>query len=328
MLLSGEGIGMKTSTVIGLVTLAGAAGALIYLATRKNRPVQYESSAQQPFYTPWTFSLPQSSGSYIKTGSTQRTPAQNPTSGGNYVMADRQNQAAPAAPSFVDQVVKAFEPKAPVSLLRPESKGSTPTSSYVMADRRGRLVAPPEASTWIDSIIESFAPNKPVSLLRPESRPAAEVKLGAPTFMQTLLAPFTSQPTARPSAISPSRIAIQTPARTQYQTQRPPITNAPGDDSPLDVFKEIVQAIAEPIRKVVEPIESAATVSQGITPSPVTQFEKDVGFVSAFTTSDGKRWLKDYRGAQYLSDEFHGSAKAVADAAARSKRDGKSYSPG
>lgn len=322
---------MKTSTAIGLVTLVGAAGALIYLATRKSRPVQYESSAQQPFYTPWTFSLPQSSGSYIKTGSAQQsqTPAQSaPTSGGNYVMADRQNQAAPVAPSFVDQVVKAFEPKAPVSLLRPESKGSTPTNSYVMADRRNQPAAPPEASTWIDSIIESFAPNKPVSLLRPESRPAAEVKLGAPTFMQTLLAPFTSQATPRPSVTPPSRITLLNQSRSPIQTQRPPITNAPGDDSPLEVFKEIVQAITEPIRKVVEPIESVSTVSHGITPSPVTQFEKDVGFVSSFTTSDGKRWLKDYRGAQYFSDEFHASAKAVADAAARSKRDGRSYSPG
>lgn len=66
----------------------------------------------------------------------------------------------------------------------------------------------------------------------------------------------------------------------------------------------------------------------GTKASPVNKFERDVGFVEAFITSDGKRWLRDFRGSQWLSSDFHGPAAAVASAAARSKRDGKSYSPG
>lgn len=75
-------------------------------------------------------------------------------------------------------------------------------------------------------------------------------------------------------------------------------------------------------------LSALADPPAGTTASPISKFERDCGFLESFVTSDGKRWLRDFRGSQWLSDDFHGPAKAVADAAARSRRDGKSYSPG
>jgi hypothetical protein len=52
----------------------------------------------------------------------------------------------------------------------------------------------------------------------------------------------------------------------------------------------------------------------GNTPSPLSNFEKTLGFTEAFTDSGGKRWLR-YRTTQtsglMVADDFHNAAYDV-----------------
>lgn len=289
---------MRAITVVGLMALLGAGAGVAYLLTRKKRTVIQPTGRTQPASTPWTFQLPALSKSYQLPDAPAAQPTQTPTAApvssgsgipaNNYVMADRRNQPTTGntseSTSFLDSMIKAFEPKPAISLLRPPEPRAPATTEA-------------KQPSILDSIFSSFAPS-----------------MATPTQSRGILPQYTA-----------------TERRTIYQpsiTQRPAVSAPAFDDSPLAIIESAVKAIVEPVVKIVQPIEAPVTVSAGMTESPVTKFERDVGFTRAFTTSDGKRWLVDYRNAQYLSDEFHRSAAAVADAAARSKRDGRSYSPG
>lgn len=278
---------INKSTVAGLVILAGAGAVALYFATRK-KTIVYQQPQDTP--KPWTFQIPLARDRSYVTAAPAQTQKQA-------VVQAQISAKTPAAnileTDWLANAFKDFSGPAPVTAVA--TSVQPPVNNYVMADRRNAPTqsAPVESSGFIQSIADSFKPSAPISLLRPANqRTPAPVAIPqkSPGILDWIFGETTG---ARPSQ---SFIRPQTTPSTPrptfaIQTQRPPVDGS-FSDSPLKFLESAVAAITEPIRKIVEPIESAPSTSVGgqITPAPISAQERQYGFTGAYTVH-GERFL-------------------------------------